>query len=201
MDFMGSGGNPGYFNRYAYTFNDPNNTDPDGMQVRVELMGEDIGSVPVVGNIGHLSVVATDTQTGEAVTAEGGPVDGGSTNASDPINNAINEYGGVQDQLLEGKVYEGNTVEGRSGLETLDSEIVDESFSDVRDSLQNYTNESNDLRIDYNAAGPNSNTFGTGGFKAATGRSPKTSSGSRSYPGARSFNRVNGELPQCASCP
>jgi len=31
MDFMGSGGNPQYFNRYAYTFNDPvNNLDPDG---------------------------------------------------------------------------------------------------------------------------------------------------------------------------
>ena len=31
MDFVGSGGNPGYFNRYAYTMNDPvNNTDPDG---------------------------------------------------------------------------------------------------------------------------------------------------------------------------
>ena len=34
MDFMSSGGNPQYFNRYAYTFNDPvNNLDPDGNQV------------------------------------------------------------------------------------------------------------------------------------------------------------------------
>lgn len=32
VDFMSSGGDPGYFNRYAYTFNDPVNfTDPTGM--------------------------------------------------------------------------------------------------------------------------------------------------------------------------
>ena len=31
MDFIGSGGNPGYFNRYAYTMNDPVNfSDPTG---------------------------------------------------------------------------------------------------------------------------------------------------------------------------
>lgn len=34
VGFVGSGGNPGYFNRYAYTMNDPvNMIDPDGMQV------------------------------------------------------------------------------------------------------------------------------------------------------------------------
>jgi len=52
MDFMGSGGNPQYFNRYAYTFNDPvNHLDPDGNIVETVW---DAGNVVVgVASLGN----------------------------------------------------------------------------------------------------------------------------------------------------
>ena len=52
VDFMGSGYNPAYFNRYAYSGNDPiNNIDPDGQffgaagkLVKLAIKGGDIGA-------------------------------------------------------------------------------------------------------------------------------------------------------------
>ena len=52
MDFMGSGGNPQYFNRYAYTFNDPvNNLDPDGNVVETAWDVANVGLGAV--SLGH----------------------------------------------------------------------------------------------------------------------------------------------------
>jgi len=52
VDFIGSGGNPAYFNRYAYSGNDPiNNIDPDGQffgaagkLIKLAVKGGDIGA-------------------------------------------------------------------------------------------------------------------------------------------------------------
>ena len=75
VDFIGSGGNPGYFNRYAYSGNDPiNNIDPDGeffqvvgfalgvasnVAIQTLVEGKSLGEVNVVEALTSGAVGAT----------------------------------------------------------------------------------------------------------------------------------------------
>ncbi len=71
MDFMSSGGNPGYFNRYAYSLNDPiNRIDPDGEASF--LVSRPLNGPPgKVAN--HMFVVVVDPQTRETTRFSYGP--------------------------------------------------------------------------------------------------------------------------------
>jgi len=65
MDFLGSGGNPQYFNRYAYTFNDPvNNLDPDGNVVETvwDAANVALGAASTANNLkqGNYGAAAID---------------------------------------------------------------------------------------------------------------------------------------------
>jgi RHS repeat-associated protein len=175
-------------NWYAYVGNDPlNRTDPTGLQVNVQLYGE---RLPYPFKPGHMSVVYTGQATGEQFTANGGPVPGGVDRGvfEPPLNRA----GGVEDKLLAGSTYDGNASTGKDGLELIDSMVIGGNLAEARAAVDDYNRRFNETRTDYNALGPNSNTYATGAYSNSTGETASMDKATRVYPGANaSSNPVN----------
>jgi len=196
MGMMDMDMNPGYFNRFAYTFNNPINLiDPDGMQVDLELKGRRIERTNLYG---HTVLEIKDTKSDRMATVEGEPSESG---GEEKWYEFIDKSAGHGDALLEGSVTDGPTEKNPNGyeFETLDTERVEGSFDVVVGKMREYVNEINEAELDYTGSvGPNSNTLTTGGFKLGTGRVPRTSHRPRSYPGS-----LNSPRPKqiCESCP
>jgi hypothetical protein len=189
VDFIGSGGNPGYFNRYAYTFNDPiNNTDPDGMQV------------------------VTDE---ERLMVEKGNVDGfwqSRTERGDPIGSLGQEFGDNPDDQSVGTYLSSGGLESELGKQFVDEsggsvipeqldEAIKEGFDEARQNLARAHIEAvdNDKRGTENflSAGQitdyHHDVFGSMGL-------PRNTFGGTMVTGTKLEGKISGALVWCKSC-
>ena len=184
MNMLSMEMNPGYFNRYMYTMNDPVNAiDPTGMQVEenseiiiVELKGNRISQTNLAG---HAWTETTAAESGESFTVEGGPsVEGGEVGNS--IEESINGLAGHDDALLTAQVKD---THARSlPVETLDTATIYGSFDELKEKANQFSNDLDESESQYDALSNTSNTVATGAFTALTGRTP-TNNGFRTYPG------------------
>jgi len=195
-------GNPGYFNRYAYTFNDPiNNLDPDGRQVVVEIYARQIGNNSAAnsvddgqesnGNFGHAFTGYRDTKTGEMMI----------TNAFPTNNNGALFSNG---ETLEAR----NSLpenSGEPGGRAFDGAQVDMTMSEIKTIVDGLVESTNSREIPYagsSLGGQNSNNYAAGAFEVLTGRAPVNNSG-LALPGL-SEGIVPPVVPTpdiCSSCP
>ena len=205
-DMLSQEFNPGYFNRYMYTMNDPVNAiDPDGTQVKVEQVGHQLRDSKVFG---HSETQVTDVETGRAFNHDASATETGGTVRWSEIVNAKGKDdsgGDHRDALLEARVTLGPaTNENGFEMEILDTEIVDMTFEEALEISTNHAKNLTDKKLQYAGSGiggANSNYANGSNFKALTGRVPNLRGGKRRYPGGISEPRNIDVSEICKSCP
>lgn len=203
MDFVGSGNDPRYFNRYSYTANDPINLiDPTGAVFcpggdgcDAELAAPTVvqtKGIDTIGNNsdgrfaqGHAFNEITNPRTGESVVMRGGSEHGTSGGLASILTGLdVNAGGKIQvDLTSSADSVDTQRIDAKGlGVENISTNVVNQSFDEVVATAQKFTNTVNDAGIPYLGLGTNSNSVAFTGRSVLTGQPHQVESPLK-YPG------------------
>ncbi len=170
---------PGYFNRYMYTMNNPvNATDPNGEQVLVEAQARPLGETSSAGSVdegqdtnglyGHGSVKISDYNSSQESITSAFPTAG--------TDGGAFAKAGVSLEAINVPVSQSPDASSQ----TYDVEVLPITYAEATTIVDNLVQATNSANIPYagtSIGGQNSNNYHGEAFNALTGRNPVNQSG------------------------